>query len=93
MQRADGRPDFLGGIPGSMPGVRLMVGELAEKWSRCEHRWLPGWVVVGIEDRDYVVYNGTGKLTKTPEEVRPADPGDAAAAAAKLKWEALHGGL
>ncbi len=93
MQRADGRPDFLGGIPGSMPGVRLMVGELAEKWSRCENRWLPGWVVVGIEDRDYVVYNGTGKLTKTPEEVRPADPGDAAAAAAKLKWEALHGGL
>jgi hypothetical protein len=93
MQRADGRSDFQGGIPGSMPGIRLMIGDLAEKWSRCEYRWLPGWVVVGLEDRDYVVYNGTGKLTKPPGEVRPSDPGDAAAAAAKLKWKALHGGL
>lgn len=93
LHRADGRRDVRSGIPGAMPGIRLLIGDLAEKWSRCEQRWLPGWVVVGIEDREYVVYNGTGKLTKSPEEVRHAEPGDAAAAAAKTKWEALHGGL
>ena len=93
MQRADGQRDPRGGIPGAMPGIRLLIGDLAEKWSRCEQRWLPGWVVVAMEDRDYVVYNGTGKLTKSSEEVRPAEPGDAAAVAAKAKWEALHGGL
>ena len=93
MQRADGRRDVRAGIPGAMPWIRLAIGDLAEKWSRCEQRWLPGWVVVGIEDREYVVYNGTGKLTKPADEVRLSDSEDAAAVAAKLKWEALHAEL
>jgi hypothetical protein len=93
MRRAGTRNGSPHGIPGAMPSIPLQVGDLAEKWSTVERRWLPGWVVVAKEDGGYVIYNGTGKLTKAPVEVRPADEDDAPAIAAKVKWEAQHGGL
>ena len=59
--------------PGRMPGPEsadFAVGDVVEKYSGAEDRWLSGWTVLEADGSRLVVGNGIGRVEVFPSELR-----------------------